>query len=163
MFHWFHVSWCLKLRVKLKRKTPNNCNSKCQHVCIHVHLQDLQSRQRKDPRWSHYQSTSSNNVHQSQTTKNDQRTETEKDRKPTREHRKNVQQTNWRDNRSKQSPHPSIRNKRPVLTETMSRYKDLQLRAKWIPGGHLRFHVLNSSAKCRSLTSKNQKFLSKMP
>ena len=52
--------------------------------------------------------------------------------------------------------------KRPVLTETISRCKDLQLRARWIPGGHLRFHVLNSSAKCRSLTSKKQKLFSKM-
>ena len=43
----------------------------------------------------------------------------------------------------------------------MRRYKDLQLRANWIPGGHLRFQVLNSSAKCRSLTSQKQKFLSK--
>ena len=95
------------------------------------------------------------------TTRKDQRTETEKDRKPSREYRKTSKQTNGRDNRSTQSPHSSIHNKRTVLSETMRRYKDLQRRANWIPGGHLRFHVLNSSAKCRSSKSKNKSSLAK--
>ena len=162
MFHWFHVSWCLKRCIELKRKTHSNCKSECQHVGHHVHLQKLQSRQRKDPRWSHYQSTLSNNFHQSQR----QRTTKEPRRKRTGNRHGNTEKrpaNQLTDNRSKQSPHPSIRNKRMVLSETVRRYKDLQLRANWIPGGHLRFHVPNSSAKCRSFTSEKQKFLSKMP
>ena len=95
------------------------------------------------------------------TTKTDQRTETEKDRTPSRKTKKTSKQTNRRDNRSKQRPRPSIRNKRTVLSETMRRYKDLQLMANWIPGGHLRFQVLNSSAKCRSFTSQNKSSLAK--
>ena len=120
------------------------------------------SQESEDPRWSHNQSTLSNQqCPPVTTTKTDQRTETEKDRNHHGNAEKTSKQTNWRDNRSKQSPHPSIRNKRTVLSETMRRYKDLQIRANWIPGGHLRFHVLNSSAKCRSSTSENKSSLAK--
>ena len=139
---------CSKTVHKLKNeKLPN----KLQHAwqlgwSIQLSLVTVQTL--KNPRWSHYQSTLSNNVHQSQR----QRLTKEPRRKRTGHRHGNTEktskQTNWRDNRSKQRPRPSIRNKRTVLSETMRRYKDLQLRANWIPGGHLRFQVLNSSAKC---------------
>ena len=142
-----------KLPSKLQIKVSACCASMCTY---RIHSQDIER--------SEMITLPVNIVQQCSpvtTTKTDQRTETEKDRIPSRKTKKMSKQTNRRDNRSKQSPHLSIHNKRTVLSETMRRYKDLQLRANWIPGGHLRFQVLNSSAKCRSFTSSSAKCLSR--
>ena len=50
-----------------------------------------------------------------------------------------------------------------VLKQSLVKLKalDLQLRANWIPGNFLQFHLTNSLAKCRFTTGQKQKFLSR--
>ena len=96
-------------------------------------------------------------------TKTDQRTETEKDRAPSRKTEK-LQQTNQTDNRSTQGPHPPLRSKRTLQSDNCRKGQRPSVGANWIPGGHLRFQRLsNSKPKQNAVESqaKNKKSLAK--
>ena len=84
-----NVSWH-----DMQTKNFQQLQPECQHVGLHVHYRNY-SQTAKSPKRVHItstESTSSNNAHQSNMTKTDQRTETEKDRTPSRKTEK-LQQT----------------------------------------------------------------------
>ena len=85
------------------------------------------------------------NSQQLQPTKTDQRTETEKDRTPSRKTEKNSSKPSRWDNRSTQGPHPPIRDKRTVRSDNCRKVQSPSVGANWIPGGHLRFQRLSNS------------------
>ena len=131
----------------MQTKNFQQLQPECQHVGLHVHYRNY-SLTAKSPKRVHITSlakTSSNNVHQSNMTKTDQRTETEKGQDTVTENRKDSSKPSRRDNRSTQGPHPPIRNKRTVQSENGRKVQRPSVGANWIPGGHLRFQRLSNS------------------
>ena len=96
-------------------------------------------------------------------TKTDQRTETEKDRAPSRKTEK-LQQTIQMGQQYTQGPHPPIRSKRTVQSENCRKGQRPSVGANWIPGGHLRFQRLSNSKPWQNAVesqAKNKSSLAK--